>query len=360
MDADRRLVGVALLSIGAISWCDGATGEDVGLSALYLAPVTWLAWHSRSLGVLAAVLASAGWLASELLWWRHHSFVGVVLNGGFRALTFLVLVVATARLRVARDELRRVNARLTQQLNHADRLATTGRLASGLAHELGTPLNVISARARLVEAASREPEEVEESARIIVEQAGRMSATIRLLLDYSRGPGPRRSPQDLRAPVRRSAELLASLARRSGCELEVAAGAAPVEADVDATQIEQVVANLAQNALQVTPPGGLVHVSVQAREVERPDGRGRLRCGCIEVRDHGAGIADHDLPHIFEPFFTTKDVGQGTGLGLTIAQGIVGAHGGWIEVESAPGRGSTFRVLIPAVAAPAPALEPVA
>jgi signal transduction histidine kinase len=123
--------------------------------------------------------------------------------------------------------------------------------------------------------------------------------------------------------------------------------------------IEQVLVNLAVNARDAMPRGGQLTIETTAVALDADGGAGRQgRWICIEVTDTGTGIAPEHITRIFEPFFTTKDVGQGTGLGLATAYGILQQHGGWIDVESAPGRGACFRVFLPhqatagAVAAP--------
>jgi signal transduction histidine kinase len=124
----------------------------------------------------------------------------------------------------------------------------------------------------------------------------------------------------------------------------------PAVAEVDEGQLQQALTNIVLNGVQAMDGGGHIRVrlrSLRATPPTTPDHvEGDYRC--IEVEDEGAGIAPEHLPHIFEPFFTTKGVGEGTGLGLSVAHGIIADHGGWIDVESTPGRGTRFRVYLPA------------
>jgi two-component system, NtrC family, sensor kinase len=231
-----------------------------------------------------------------------------------------------------------------EQLRHADRLKTVGQLASGVAHELGTPLNVVSGRAKMIVQGMVDGEGVHDSARIIVEQAARITAIIRQLLDFSRRRGPSLGPGDLRPLASRTVELLATLARKRGVAITVDAPDAAVTAQIDAGQIQQVLANLVVNGIQAMPSGGKLTLRLGRRYAMPPsdvDGP-TAEYATITVEDQGVGIEPEHLPRIFEPFFTTKDVGEGTGLGLSVAYGIVREHGGWIDVESRPDGGTRF------------------
>jgi two-component system, NtrC family, sensor kinase len=249
------------------------------------------------------------------------------------------LVEASAR--VAAEAAGRVAAQ--DQLRHADRLMTVGKLASGIAHELGTPLNVVGMRAGMIAAGEATGEETFAYARAIVDACEQMTRIVRQLLDFARPRGPEKVAQDVRPVVARAVELLEALAAKSRVTLvtRALAGGPPAVADIDAGQIQQVITNLVVNAVQAMSAPGAVEVTV-AREGEHV---------CVRVRDEGRGVAPEDLPHVFEPFFTTKDVGQGTGLGLSVAYGIVREHGGWMDAKSTPGAGSVFSAYLPAAEA---------
>jgi signal transduction histidine kinase len=234
-----------------------------------------------------------------------------------------------------------------EQLRRADRLATVGTLASGVAHELGTPLNVILLRAK--RAAAGDGEDGPESARVIVEQSERMTRIIRQLLDFARPRKPVRAPADVRALARGALAMLEPLAKKRGVSLAVENGAAPATASVDAGQLQQVLTNLAMNGMQAMPRGGALTVSVGAVRARPPAPAEAAEDDYvrIDVRDEGDGIPAENLPRLFEPFFTTKEVGEGTGLGLPVSHGIVREHGGWIAVSTELGRGSCFSVFLP-------------
>lgn len=251
-----------------------------------------------------------------------------------------------ARARAERE----MNARLEmlERLRHADRLATVGKLAAGVAHELGTPMNVVSARAKMVATGEVEGEEIKDSARIIGQQVQSMTTIIRQLLDFARRRKVQRSQEDVAHLVAQVVRMLTPLAARRRVNLDTE-GVKPITCELDAGQIHQVLTNLVMNAIQAMDKPGTVALSTSLVD-EKPPGAtdGTARYLRIDVRDEGMGIPEDLRPHIFEPFVTTKDVGEGTGLGLSVSWGIVQDHSGFIQVQSEPGQGSTFSVFLPA------------
>ena len=185
--------------------------------------------------------------------------------------------------------------------------------------------------------------------RIVAEQAGRITTIIRQLLDFARRRGPEKSVRDLRSVAAGAVSLLAPLAQKRGVAIALRQPDAPLDVELDGGQIHQVLANLIVNALDAMPDGGTITVTVSRARAEPP---GELHqtpadYARVEVRDEGAGIPDDVLPHVFEPFFTTKDVGEGTGLGLSVAYGLVREHGGWIAAQNGPDRGSLLTIYLP-------------
>jgi signal transduction histidine kinase len=255
--------------------------------------------------------------------------------------------LAEANERAARATAARITA--LEQLRHADRLATVGKLAAGIAHELGAPLQVISGRARMLCEGGMTPDEVEKNARTVAEQTDRIIRIIRQLLDFARRRSAEKSRTDLRAVTRHTASLLQPLADKRSVSIEVVTGEAPVEADVDAEQVQQAVTNLVVNGIHAMRTGGRLRMTSRTERVVPPSdvGGGEDAYACIEVIDEGEGMPPEVVAHIFEPFFTTKDVGEGTGLGLSVSYGIVREHAGFITVESEVGKGSRFRVYLP-------------
>jgi len=236
--------------------------------------------------------------------------------------------------------------RLEQQMLLTERLTTAGRLAAGVAHELNNPLATIAGCAEALLARTREEalggmpgiDDFRHYLGLIEEEAYRCKEITGSLLQFVREPGSRRAPTDLNALIVKTLELLARqlrfVGRRFVTELEPALP--PVT--VNEGQLRQVFLGLAANGLEAMGADGALTVRSRraGEEIE------------VEFEDQGAGIPDEALPRIFDPFFTTKPPGQGTGLGLAIAQGIVTDHGGRIQVTSRPGKGSLFRVVLPA------------
>ncbi|QDS87954.1 Sporulation kinase E [Rosistilla ulvae] len=223
-----------------------------------------------------------------------------------------------------------------EQLRHEDRLRTVGRLASGIAHELGTPLNVIQGRAQLIKGATNDPQRIDTSAGEIIKESQRMTSIIRQLLDFARRDTPRRIVCSLNQIAEQTISLLQSMSQRRDVTLELIASD-DVSGEVDANQIQQVLTNLIVNAIDACDAGGRVSVQV-ARHADSAR---------IDVVDNGHGVDNEDIQQVFEPFYTTKPVGEGTGLGLSIVNRIVQEHGGQIDIHSEPGVQTTFQITLP-------------
>ena len=236
-----------------------------------------------------------------------------------------------------------------EQLRHVDRLATVGRLASGVAHELGTPLNVVQGRAGQI-ARSTADKDVTACADIIRNQVNRMTRILRQLLGFARPNKPRKEDSDLRKVVDQATDLLEPLARKKDVQIQWDRPGAPLAAWIDNAMIQQVLMNLIDNAIYAADKGGNVQLRLERERCFPPADLGGTEGDYVKlsVTDDGPGISEENRSHVFDPFFTTKDVGQGTGLGLSIAYGIAREHGGWIDVSSAPGEGSCFSVHLPA------------
>ena len=227
---------------------------------------------------------------------------------------------------------------IERRMMRSEKLAVVGSLAAGLAHEIGTPLNVISATAEYL-MLDGAPAERERRLRDIVGETDRISRLVRELLTFARGRGAERAPVDVRAAVDRVLSLLAIPAEKKRVRLEVDVPAALPSALADADGLHQVLVNLLVNGVNAVAEGGRVGVRARAGE------GGNL---ALEVHDDGPGVPEALRERIFDPFFTTRP--DGTGLGLAVCARIVAAHGGDIRVGTGPQGGACFIVQLPVAA----------
>jgi signal transduction histidine kinase len=317
--------------------------------------------HVRTAAVGFLVLAVSGALAA-LLGRRLVAKPAAALTHGLRRLgEGDTENIAPPRLVERRDEfgalaleLNALGERLAERerMRHDDRLRTVGQLASGVAHELGTPLSVVAVRARLIASGEATGDEAVSNANAILDQSERMTRLVRQLLDYSRRNGNGTAVTvDLRQTMLQSVEMLEPLARTHDVSVVAAGDPGDLHVRGDANQLQQVLTNHVLKAIQAIPTGGRVEVRCGRDRVGR-GARAADQCW-IRVSDEGPGIPPDDLAHVFEPFFTTKAVGEGTGLGLAVAQAIVEEHGGSIAVENQPTHGAVFTVYLPPIAAAA-------
>ncbi len=335
--------------------------------------LTDFAWIALAL-LLAASIAAL-WLGRRLVGHRvdrlvtraraigRGDFREVPIAGGHDELSQLEgaleeMAGALAGTRRALDEETQARLAATTHLRRSDRLATVGTLAAGLAHELGTPLHVINGRARLLTRTAQSSAEVRANADAIIDQATRVTRIIEQLLDFARPRAPVRRPFDVDELLRGDIELIAPLFRNPSVRttiLRPERASKPPHLFGDPDQIRQVFTNLLLNAGQAMPKGGLITIELSSNLAAPPElvsvspEAATQRFTRIAFRDEGEGIDREALPRLFDPFFTTKEIGEGSGLGLAVAHGIISDHGGWIVAESGPGRGSTFLVWLPEV-----------
>lgn len=226
------------------------------------------------------------------------------------------------------------------RLAESDRLASLGRLAAGVAHEINNPLTLVSGYAELLRDGVTDPA-LREQAAVIVEEVERIAGIVRNLLTFARQQRATVSPCDVNAILGRLVTLTASQFQKGRVEevLECETGLPCVAANP--AELEQVFLNLMINALEAMPGGGRLTVRTRSLAV------GGVPWVEVSFTDTGCGIREEHLDRIFEPFFTTKEVGKGTGLGLSVSYGIVRKYGGTIEVSSEEGKGSEFVVRLP-------------
>lgn len=240
---------------------------------------------------------------------------------------------------------------LESQLRHAQKMEAVGQLAAGVAHDFNNILTIIQGHASMLHDSQSGNSPSVRPLREIRDAAERAGNLIRQLLMFSRKQILQPRPLDLSAVV----ESVAGMLRRTLGEhirLHVkSTGSLPL-IHADPVMIEQMLMNLAVNARDAMPNGGLLVISTRLAQVTPEAARrnAEARPGeflCLTVADSGCGMGPDTVSRIFEPFFTTKEVGKGTGLGLATVYGAMKQHKGWIEVESAPGRGTSFHLFLP-------------
>ncbi len=345
---ERNAAWVAVVLAILAGMGDAATGAEVVFTLVYLVPISILSWFRGRRGGLGM----AGWcVVSSGLVRVSIAPVTNVLAFGWNLIAEATIFVScsslVASLRSLLDREVRLRVAATQELRHAERLNTLGKLAAGGAHELGTPLNVIMGRADLIARGLVDDETARASAVIIHQQGERMERIVRGLLDFGHRGGTDSHPEELLKLCQDTADLLRSLAKTRGVEITVRGR--QLEASVNRGELQQVIGNLLSNAVYALRAGGNIEISVSevnARVLENDDRRPRPYA-MIGVRDSGTGIPAEHVPHLFEPFFTTRPVGEGTGLGLSVAYGIVRDHGGAIQLRTKLGEGTTFFVYLP-------------
>ena len=240
-------------------------------------------------------------------------------------------------------------ANLENQLRQAQKMEAVGSLAAGVAHEFNNILTVIQGHLTLQLERGTLSDDTRESLNTAFSASERAAALTRRLLTCTRQQVIAREPLDLAAVL---ADTRALLTRTLGEQIEQRWEMGTVQPIVigEAGAIEQIVLNLALNARDAMPQGGTLLLQLEHLRIETPlhPQTNAGEYARLSIIDHGCGIPPENLPRIFEPFFTTKSPGTGTGLGLAVVYAIVEKLGGWIDVESIPGTGSTFRVYLPA------------
>jgi signal transduction histidine kinase len=238
-------------------------------------------------------------------------------------------------------ERHRYELELDRRLQRADRLATIGTLASGLAHEIGTPMAVIRTRAELL-LENANNDKAREGLEIILSQIDRISRIVQMLLDYARNREPVRARHDIRTIIEHVLKLVETEARRRQVRIVVEPNDEPLTVECDAEQLQQVFINLAVNAFDaMAPNGGTLRVSTAVES--KTDHSPLVK---LTFEDNGSGVPPQVQQHVFDPFFTTKPPGKGTGMGLSVSQAIILDHNGEISFESQRS-GTRFYIRIP-------------
>jgi signal transduction histidine kinase len=266
------------------------------------------------------------------------------------------VALATRDLQSKNEALQQLNQLLLsmqRDLGDKERLAALGQLAAQLAHEIGTPLAAVSGHLQLATYGQELPRAIRERLQVATSELDRVSKIIRDYLDHTRVAKPTAVPTDLRRVIEEAVRVATSGSRRPGARIVVKTEPELGEVATDPGLVRQIIINLLTNAIDamqaarekdgssttsVSVPGAIV---IAARRVP---GKSDIE---ISVSDEGTGIPSDDVGRIFEPFYTTKGRGRGTGLGLSICRELVRTLGGKIRVDSTPGKGSSFAVVLP-------------
>jgi len=239
-------------------------------------------------------------------------------------------------------ELRESQHRVVQ----AEKMASIGRLAAGVAHEINNPIGVILGYAKMLRSADNLPPEASEDLRAIEEEAERCREVVQGLLNLSRAVPPADTVVDLTEIVREVIDRERTTAEAAGVCISFGAPTTTLPIRAEVPRLRQVVRNLVRNALEAMPQGGSLRVALRREGPSPREPGGPLMLWAeAEFTDSGCGIPPEAMEHIFEPFFTTKP--QGTGLGLAITYNVVRAYGGTIRALSEPGHGATFFLRFP-------------
>ena len=272
----------------------------------------------------------------------ESTMTGFVIGvaGALLALTVLLFIQERGRRRAMLE-----HGRMQEALFRGHKLESIARLAGGVAHDFNNLLSVVASHAKVIEGLLPDDHDARQDVHAILKAADSGAGMTRRLLAVGRERPETRAPIDLREVGREVAGLLHKLLPD---EVELVSDIAtePVVVEADRWQLQQVLLNLAINARDAMPNGGRLSLTIARRE----------SIAVVEVEDEGVGMTPEVVDRIFEPFFTTRSDGGGTGLGLAVVHGVATALDGDVEVESAPGRGTTIRVLLPTTERPAVSL----
>ncbi len=327
---------------------------------LYYIPVICAAfWFGLRGGIVASIVVSIAYAPHVLFQWGGHpamemeKYLEIVLYNVVGGVTGFLSQKEAER----RDQLQRTARGLEEsykklqsqtdliigieeQLRRAERLSALGELSAVLAHEIRNPLGSIRGTAEILRDDFSPGDRKYEFLEILIKETDRLNRVVEDFLTLSRPLKAERETCDLMAVLQDTMTLVSGEAAKRGVRLELEPAALPLVPG-DREKLKQVFLNLVLNGVQATGSGGCVTITaVHVNAME-----GKPACVALSFADTGEGIDPAVLPRIFEPFFTTK--AGGTGLGLAITQRIIESHGGSIEVESAVGKGTTFRVRLP-------------
>jgi len=304
----------------------------------YLPIVLGALWFGLRGGLFTAVIISAAVLPLAL-----RAPGSLSANPDFLEILFYLALGSLAGVLVdLRDRERARKERLERDLSVAERQAALGRAASGIAHEVRTPLGSILGAAEILSEDFPEGHPRRRFYAILVEEGRRLGRVVEDFLDLGRTPALRRAPVSATAVIAEALESVSGDAALRQVHLEGPSGAEPLSVEADPDRLRQALTNLVRNAVQASPSGGIVRIGIASS----PD------AVTLQVTDEGPGIPPEDAERIFEPFYTGRP--DGTGMGLALARQIARAHGGSLSLLAGEGRGARFALRIPVRSGGAP------
>jgi two-component system NtrC family sensor kinase len=341
LDPDRQIIGVLYVGLLQAPFLRTRNAITGGLLAIVL--VATAASLVLLLLVTKLVLRPIGRITAmsqKVIEGDLSARVGVRPPGEMGILCQAIDSMADA---IAQRE-EQLNLAARQQIGQSEKLASIGRLAAGVAHEINNPLTGVLTFAHLLRLKENMTEQDRQDLDLIIHETTRAAEIVRGLLDFARERPPVKELLDINEVVGQTLRLIRSQkpVKQVVVVEDLAADLPRVDADMN--QLQQVLVNLSLNACEAMPDGGTLLITTLAEH-------GKV---LVKLTDTGCGIKKEHLDRIFDPFFSTKPVGKGTGLGLSVSYGIIQQHGGSIEVESEEGRGSTFTIVLPAAPRPSP------
>ncbi len=303
---------------------DGTLMKSIGVKSIMTIPL----WSSNTMiGLLTAVNKKGGTSFDKQdlrLFTVFSNLAGAALQN---ASLYTDLMGKMNELRSAQE-----------QLVHSTKMAAIGELAANVAHEVNNPLTSVLGYTTHLLKTLDVPEASRRILSMMEQETLRVRKIIRNLLDFSRQKNSWMQPADLLIPLKETAAFVKGAADSSLIRVHEEYNGAPVIVNMDANEMKQVFINIINNAFQAMPQGGDLAIRIKTLADNE---------ACVEFADTGVGISQENIKKIFEPFFSTKESGDGTGLGLSISYRIIQNHGGRIEVESQPGKGTVFKVFLP-------------
>jgi len=361
------VVVLALALVFLIGCVDYATGHDIALGVVYLAPVCWATWEAgRKSGIVLAISSGATWLIADLMSGYAYLYAlipywnALMLSGFFLIVVYLLTALQGAEahleetVRLRTEELKTLQGEVKERQRleaanlQAERLSTVGKMAAQVAHEVRNPLGSITLNLdliqkeidRLVDDNRHSPNEGRVLIRDMREEVCRIGRVIEDYLQFARLPKPHRQPLALNAFLDQKLAFLCTELEQGKVKLCTHFDPALITINADADQLWQALLNLIRNSCEAMPGGGELSLGTRRKGKE----------GLLLVADNGKGMTEEQRQQVFVPFFTTKE--KGIGLGMTLVHQIVTEHGGHIECESTSGKGSTFTLIFPLVEKP--------